>query len=166
MAQGRIELPDEQWAVLRDPKTVTRRHRRPVEDAISGVRSEIMSQLGTANEKLERARKDNDEEAIKVAELEQRRVTDQLTKDEKAAMRDANEAAIVALVERWSYEAPVTLDAVLDILPAPASDALQAAVAPHVSAMFLRTQPDPMSPNQPAPGGGSLESATPSTTAP
>jgi hypothetical protein len=161
----RIDLPGGQWADLRDPHTVTRRLRRPIEDAMGDVRSEIIHQISAANEHLERARKGENAEAIEVAEVEQRRVADQLTRPERAAMREANEAAIVALVAGWSFGGPVTMDAVLD-LPGPAGDALQAAVAPLTSAMFLSTTPDPMNPNRTAPGGGSPESATPSTAVP
>jgi len=161
----RIDLPGGHWAVRRDPATVTRRQRRPVEDAMGDVRGEIINLIAAANEKLEKARQVGDDEAIAVAQTAQRRATDQLTRAERASLRDANEAAIVALLESWSFDGPITLDAVLD-LPGPVGDALQAAVAPLTAAMFLNTTPDPMNPNPTAPGGGSPESETPSTAAP
>lgn len=162
---ARIELPGGHWAELRDAETVTTRQRRPIERAARRVRSDVLNAIGAANGRLEAARKAGDDEAIALAAQDQRRAAEMLNEAERDAMEEANDATAAALVERWSFEAPVTLDSVLD-LPAKVGDALRLAVAPLSNGMFLVTEPDPKNPNPPAPGGGSPDSETPSPEAP
>ncbi len=46
----RIDLPNDQWAELRDPQAVTERQRRPIARALRGVRPEIQERSRAAAE--------------------------------------------------------------------------------------------------------------------
>lgn len=153
-----VSLPDGQSATLRDPHAVSERQRRPVARAMRGVRPDIMQRVNAVSGMPDD--RDGQPTREKAAELQQLQYL--MTADEVAAFSDANDFAVVALIDSWSYGTPVTLDALLD-LPGRIYDELRKAVAPLVGELFVDTSP---SPNAPAPTGASSESAAPSTEAP
>lgn len=153
----RIELPNGQWADLRDPEAVTERQRRPIARAVRGVRPEIVEMQQQAARRPDLP--DGTPGPEKQAAL--RALQHAMTNEEADAYQDAGDLATVALVESWSFSAAITLDGVLD-LPARSLDALRELVAPLASKLFVDTSPDP---NPAAPGGGSNGSATPSAEA-
>ncbi len=67
------------------------------------------------------------------------------------AVLDVQDALVLALVNAWSYEAPVTADSLLD-LPCKALDALRAACFAHRDALTpdFGPTPDPASPTEPS----------------
>lgn len=101
----RVELPDGAWAELQDPRKVPERARRPVLTAQAGLQQYVTGETLTTSP----------------AALQ--------------AFSELNDAMAVALVERWSYPDPVSLDGVLG-LPGDAYDALREAVAPFATALL------------------------------
>lgn len=67
------------------------------------------------------------------------------------AMIDVQDALVVALVDSWSYEAPVSADALLD-LPHKAVTALRVACLAHQSELMpdFGPTPDPATPSVPS----------------
>lgn len=128
MADEKITLPDGGWALLRDPRRVTEKQRRPVTRLQARVAgSEIgalLSKKGTLpDDEFER-------ESLKA-----------LGSDAFTLLDDLNDALIVALVDSWSYDVPVSAEAALD-LSGEAYDALKAACAKHVTALTPDFTPD------------------------
>lgn len=166
-AENLVPLPGGQWAKLRAPEDVSERLRRPFLRALGRVRPEVerlratipplvdrFNALQADSPELESAR----QEVLEATYAFRSAATD----DELDIYDQQNNALIVALVEKWSYEWPITIESVVDRLPWPARDALRAAVAPFGDRLFVNTEPDPLSPNSTAPGGGSPDSETPS----
>ena len=151
----RIDLPNDQWAELRDPQAVTERQRRPIARALRGVRPEIQERSRAAAELPDLD--DGKPGAEKQDALQ--RLQFLMTNEEADAYQTAGDAAAVALIASWSFESEPSMDSLLD-LPARSLDILRRAVAPLVNDLFLDTGP---SPNRPAPTGGSNASATLST---
>lgn len=111
---SRIELPDNQWAELADPRKVSERKRRPWLDAMSEFydsrsTTEGGDRIGAAQQKLWNA---------------------------------AARLAMECMVSSWSFGTEITLDALLD-LPLDAFDALQVAVTPLAMQMLPDYSPDP-----------------------
>lgn len=153
-----VPLPNGQSATLRAPEDVSERLRRPIVRAIRGVRPEIQAQSRAAAEledvpdpQKPGSMVPGPEKQVALAQLQY-----EMTNAEADAYQDATDYAAVALVERWTFEAPVTLDGLLD-LPARTLDALRLVVAPLVNDLFVDTGADP---NPTAPSGGSNGSAT------
>lgn len=151
----RIDLPNGQWAELRDPEAVTERQRRPIARALRGVRPEIQERSRAAADLPDLP--DGKPGPEKQEALQ--RLQFLMTNEEADAYQDAGDFAAVALIGSWSFEPVPSLDGLLD-LPARSLDMLRRAVAPLVNDLFLDTGPDP---NRAAPSGGSNGSATPST---
>jgi hypothetical protein len=120
----KIPLPDDGWALLRDPAKVSERLRRPVTNLAARLQPEIVK--ATAAEEP---------------------VLDPETFDQFQAL---NDLVIVALVEEWSFDRPVTIDSVGD-LPGDAYDMLRRETAKHVNALLpdFSPNPDPASPTGP-----------------
>ena len=98
----RIDLPQGQWAELRDPRVVTERRRRPAKTALYAV--------------------------AKLAEAE-------ATVEAIEAWDDLRVQVAVALIDQWSVNVDVTVDAILD-LPGDVYDALLTAVEPQIMALL------------------------------
>lgn len=118
----RIELPGGAWADIRDPEELSERHRRPVKNLASASVATIA--------RLEGISAGEDMAALGITEEE----ADRLTR--------LQDATIVAVVAAWSYDLPVTADALLD-LPGAAYDALAAATAKTGAEATLDTSPNP-----------------------
>ena len=153
----RVDLPNGQYAILRDPSEVTERQRRPISRASRGIRPEIVERGQVAMTMPDGP--DGKPTPEKQAALFQLQYD--MTNEEADAFTEANDYAAVALVESWSFDNPVTLDGLLD-LPGHALDALREKIGPLVEQLRLDTSP---SPNRAAPSGGSNGFATPSTEA-
>lgn len=117
-----FSLPDGGSAIIRDPKLVTERHRRPVTRLNSRIAGSAVGQLLASKDSMDD--KEFEEEARKL-----------LATDEWELLDELNDALIVALVESWPYPAPITVDGLLDI-PGEAYDALKAETAKHVTALM------------------------------
>jgi hypothetical protein len=98
----RFDLPNGNWADIRDAREVTRKQRKPVQSAYMALRQYR-----------------SEHEPPQVAEGE----TPAFAPEELDLANAINEPMVIALVEAWSYEQPVTLDG-LDEIPAPDADAL------------------------------------------
>lgn len=108
---NKISLPGGAWAVLRDPKQVSERLRRPVTRLAaglnaSGVLKGIEGEDGTG-----------------------------LTVEALDGMSDLNDAICLALVESWSFEQPVTADGLLD-LPGAVYDSLREQASKFTTALL------------------------------
>jgi hypothetical protein len=140
---NRIPLPGG-WADLRPTCDITERMRRPVKrlSAKLGSYPEFMAAVAEARATRDDGQDLTPEEELKIA----------------AAMgaafdvlEELQDQLVVCAVRGWSWEFPVTADAVLD-LPAPALDALRKAVAPYQGALNpdFEPNPDPASPTEPS----------------
>lgn len=108
----RVDLPDG-WAELRDPRKVTVGQRRPAEDAQIDL-------IDAARPDQIEAIKRGDEEALFRIGAPGSLIR---------AMRKLNELLVVALVDSWSFGAPVSIDGLLD-LPGPSYEELLTQAAP------------------------------------
>ncbi len=135
-----VQLPDGQTAHFRDPGQVPERLRRPVSRAL------MSSMRGLDSVEVDPATGD-------VRELTEREIGERMiASGGMDALDDANDLLVLALVTGWSYDAPVTLEALLD-LPGDAYDALREESAPHLWAMLpknFRVDKDPESPTKPS----------------
>lgn len=146
---SRIELPDGEWAELRDPKKVPERLRRPAKAASFEMYRTRQKQLeetaSTASPAAPAAgawgAPPEDEVAPPV---------DDGTGYSLDQITASVDAGIVALVASWSFGDVVTEDTLLD-LPSDAYDAIVAAVTPMIAEMFQTMEPstDPASPSSP-----------------
>lgn len=119
MTIKRENLPGGGWADLRDPADIPERLRRPAraiqmklarDPAFGGVVAEA-SKKGVA------ALKD-------IGEAEAAQMMAQMGDESAGLIDELNDRLIVARVVGWSYEAPVSMDALLD-LPGPDYDRLK-----------------------------------------
>ena len=105
------------WIVLRDPKEVPERLRRPILAKASKV--------GAAAQSIA-----NGEDASTMVD-----------EDTISGMFEFNDLLAIALVQEWSFDAPVSLDALLD-LPSSSYDAIQKVVAPLLEPLMPSFTPD------------------------
>lgn len=131
---GKLDLPDGDWAMLRDPAKVPERLRRPVAIASTGLFADIRAAKAMAS--------------IDVDDVQA--VADTLDGDLFDRFQALNDLVIVALVSEWSFELPISVEAVGE-LPADAYDLLRRETARDVSALMpdFSPSPDPSSPTGP-----------------
>lgn len=124
----KITLPDDGWALLRDPAKVPERLRRPVTSLATRLQPQIRALQAVAD-----AERDGD-----------------LTADAVDRFEELNDLAIVALVAEWSYDFPISVETVGD-LPGDAYDELRRATAKQALALIpdFSPDPDPASPTGP-----------------
>lgn len=151
-------LPSGKSVTLRHPDDVSERLRRPIRQAMLRVRGEIMEAGRNAASAWQNA---TTPEEKKAAETTMMALPSQMTEDEREADALGTDLGIVALVEGWEYEQPISVEGLLD-LPGRDYDALRKLVQPLVNDLFVDASPDP---NPGAPTGGSNGSATHSTEA-
>lgn len=128
MSARRVRLPADGWAELRDVRQVPERLRRPL------LALHVRVAAFVDPERLA---------ALQQADTATALAT--LGPDMAVAlevMSQLNDLMIVAMVGEWSYEAPVTVEAVLD-LPGEAYDRLRLAVAPYVTDLIPDFSPTP-----------------------
>lgn len=126
---NKIDLPDGEWASLRDPKKVPEKLRRPI------MRS-VMAATRQSGDFKKLVDADNPEDIVK-----------DLDPSFLETGAELNDLLVVALVEEWSFETPVTVDAVLD-LPGDVYDELRKTVAPFITDLLpdFGPSPDPKAP--------------------
>lgn len=111
------------WVVLRDPKQVKEKHRRPI------------------------IAKGGEMQGAAV------RVSEEGGSDERdlLALYEFNDLVAVALIEEWSFDLPITTES-LGELPASAYDKVLALTAPLIAGMMpsFEPTPDPDSPTVPS----------------
>lgn len=131
-------LPDGDTATLRDPKLVTERHRRPVTKLQRRLAASPVGQLLASKDKLSEEEFEEQARAL-------------LGSDDYELLDQLNDALVVALVEVWPYNVPVTLDGLLDI-PGEAYDALKVEASKHVSDLMpsFAVSPSEESPTPPS----------------
>jgi hypothetical protein len=107
----------EGWVILRDPKHVAERHRRPI---IAKATS-----MQRAAEKV-------------TSEIEQ---GDGISEEEFLSLYAFNDLVAVALIASWSWKQDVTIDGLLD-LPAKDYDQILKITAPLVTQLMPSFEPD------------------------
>lgn len=124
----KIPLPDDGWALLRDPTKVPERLRRPVTSLATRLQPEIRALQAVADDE-----RDGD-----------------LTAEAIERFEDLNDLAIVALVAEWSYDLAISVATVGD-LPGDAYDVLRRATAKQALDLIpnFGPDPDPASPTAP-----------------
>jgi hypothetical protein len=124
----KIALPGDTWALLRDPKAVTERQRRPVTRLAAGLHASG---------------------ALKGIDAES---GEGLTVEALDGMSDLNDAIVLALVAEWSFDLPITADGLLD-LPGAVYDSLREQTAKFTTALLPDFSPstDDESPSEPSP---------------
>jgi hypothetical protein len=120
----RIELPDNAWAELRNPRTVPERLRRPVTQMMFSIAN---------NQEIQNAEND-----VVNSEL-------------VGIYSELNDLVIVARVAAWSFDLPISVDGVLD-LPGNAYEVLQEKTVENVLDMIpnFGQSNDPESPTKPS----------------
>ncbi|MFG2722715.1 hypothetical protein ACGFW5_31115 [Streptomyces sp. NPDC048416] len=139
---NRIPLPGG-WADLRPVCDITERMRRPIKRLSARLTSypAFLEAIQEAQAKGEGANL-TAEDQLKVAAT---------MGDAFDVLEELQDQLVIAAVRGWSWDFPVTADAVLD-LPTPALDELRAAVAPYQNALNpnFEPSPDPASPTEPS----------------
>lgn len=130
-----VALPDGNTATLRDPKSLSERKRRPLQN--------LSAQLASLPGFAEAASTDDPMKAMVGISSNMGGVL--------ALVSDITDATIIAYVESWSYPAEVTIDAVLD-LPGDVYDVLakETQAASKVTEPNFEPSADPESPTGPA----------------
>ena len=131
-----IELSNGQSAVLRSVEAVTTRQRRPVEKALMQIAQGKAKELLVGTEDLS-----DEAKAEKVAASMDLAMIDQFN--------DLNDLVIMARLESWTFDMPISLDSLLDI-PDIDNKKLKEAVANSVLTM-LPSFTIGMDPNSPTP---------------
>lgn len=139
----KISLPDGGWAMLRDPKQVTERQRRPIDRLQAKINA---SQIGAILFEQKRRIETGEDKASVDRWFEEQYRQLQGTPDYDL-LDEYNDALIVAFVDSWSYDLDVS--AYLD-LPGQVYTALKDACAPLANASTVTFDPgqaaDPQSP--------------------
>ena len=158
----RVEFPSGAHAIMRDPETITERLRRPVRRVQmrigfdSDLQALIRYQAWVAREALaaEKAAADagtefNADEFIPSmpSPVKQQNLTD----DQLDLLSNLTDAVTVALVESWSFDFPVSMDALQDLPDGDYRKLLDAA-SKHRDALLpsFDVDPDPESPTAPS----------------
>lgn len=117
-----LALPNGAHALIRDPEAISQRARRPFEKA----KTQMALLVGEQDDKLPES-----EIALiltrKLIETDQWELADEM-----------NDLMILMFVESWSFEGPVTRDALID-LPGNAYSALMEHCRPMLDRVFLRS---------------------------
>lgn len=139
---NRIPLPGG-WADLRPTCDITERMRRPIKRLSARLTSypAFLEAIQEAQAKGDGANL-SAEDQLKVAAT---------MGDAFDVLEELQDQLVIAAVRGWSWDFPVTVEAVLD-LPTPALDALRKAVAPYQGALNpdFEPNPDPASPTGPS----------------
>ena len=135
----KITLPDGGWASLRDPKKVPERLRRPL---VTLQRRMLGTDMAKAFEGVDDVKSLDESKALDL-------LRPIIASEDYGMLDDINDLLIVALVEEWSFDLPITVEGSLD-LPGDARDALIAACQPLVGPLTGQVEEaditDPTSP--------------------
>lgn len=133
----RINLPDGEWADIRDPKKVPERLRRPVREAALNLQQSLPEDQRRTTVKVSDEPEHVAEEDVQSAfgappvealleqtAEEDKKKAEYLPTAEQQELADVyNEVLIASVVVAWSYEEAVTIEAIRD-LPGDAYDEL------------------------------------------
>lgn len=140
----KIDLPDGEWASLRDPLKVSERLRRPLVRlkerlSVSDMATVYLGMEGVDIDTLDPA-----------AAIEMFRPA--ILSEDADQLAVIDDLVIVALVDEWSFDLPITTDSAQDI-PGDARDAILTACQPLVGPLTGQVTEaevlDPNSPSQP-----------------
>ncbi|MEV5943646.1 hypothetical protein [Streptomyces sp. NPDC051994] len=139
---NRIPLPGG-WADLRPVCDITERLRRPIKRL-----SARLASYPAFMEAIQEAEAKGD--GANMSAADQLKVAATMG-DAFDVLEELQDQLVVAAVRGWSWDFPVTVEAVLD-LPTPALDELRRAVSPYQSALNpnFEPNPDPASPTEPS----------------
>lgn len=114
------------WVVLRDPKMISERMRRPIIAKATAMR--VVANKVTASDG-----------------------EDSFSEEEFLSLYAFNDLVAVAVVSEWSWDTPVSVEGLLD-LPAADYDAVLKITAPLVTELMPKFEPDPdeNSPTEPS----------------
>jgi hypothetical protein len=118
-----LNLPSGGWADVREPDELTTKGRRAIQRALLHISPETR----TALQEIKRLR-DNG-----TAEEDLPKVQDVFSQQDAEASWEANDACVLALVAKWSFEHSITADG-LQELPVADYDKLTAFCAPAIQA--------------------------------
>jgi len=138
----KIELGNGGWAILRDPAAVPVKLRRPVEKMLMAVgRGQAKAALEAKQEAIANAKTGDTVDPSAVAATMDPAVIDQFY--------ELNDLLIVARVESWSFELPISVDSLGDLTQED-YELLQKVAAQNVTSMVpnfgLSNNPDSPTP--------------------
>ncbi len=115
------------WVMLRDPKMVPERLRRPIMAQAASIQ-QVARELTTSIDAESSA-----------------------SKESVLSLYDFNDLVAIALISEWSWDAPVTVEALQD-LPGSEYDEIQKLVSPLIGDLMPDFTPDPAadSPTEPS----------------
>ena len=145
---SRIELPDDAWAEIRDPKKVPERLRRPAKAASFEMYQSRQKALEETASTTTPAAPEGAGAWGAPPTPEPTVEIDDGTSYTLEQIQASVDAGIIALVSAWSFGDEVSEDVLLD-LPSDAYDALVTEVTPLIGEMFQTLEPstDPASPS-------------------
>lgn len=133
----KIEFPGG-WAKLRDPQDVTERQRRPLARV-----QRLLAGSGVGNALIdwhEEHHREPDEDEMRNL------LKPFLADDEMDLFESSNDQLILALVEEWSFDKPITVESIQD-LPGRAYAALREACQPLLQSVLGQSDDDIEDPN-------------------
>jgi hypothetical protein len=138
----KIQLGNDGWAILRDPAAVPVRLRRPVEKMLMAVgRGQAKAALEAQQTAIANAKTGDTIDPSTVAANMDSSVIDQFY--------ELNDLLIIARVESWSFDFPITLDSLGDLTQED-YEVLQTIAANNVTSMVpnfgLSNNPDSPTP--------------------
>jgi hypothetical protein len=138
----KIELGNGGWAILRDPAAVPVKLRRPVEKMLMAVgRGQAKAALEAKQEAIANAKTGDTVDPSSIAATMDPSVIDQFY--------ELNDLLIVARVESWSFELPISVDSLGDLTQED-YELLQKVAAQNVTSMVpnfgLSNNPDSPTP--------------------
>lgn len=142
---NRITLPGGAWADLRPVCDITERMRRPIKRL-----SAKLTSFPAFMEAVQQAEKTRSSSGDALSPQDQLALASSMG-EAFDVLEELQDQLVTAATRAWSWDFPVTVDAVLD-LPTPALDALRKAVSPYQKALNPNFQPnpDPASPTEPS----------------
>lgn len=145
----RVELPENGWAELRQPRKMTERQRRAYTVAATAVTQSLSTVPQTMDPETGQMVMD----------------TTKVGPEQQTLMDDAYDQLMLALIEAWSYPQPIVAESLLE-LPIDAFDALRKAclpLAPEVLPQF-DLSPDPKATTNGSSGQPPVSPATDAST--
>lgn len=144
---------DDQWIELRDPDLVTERLRRPITTRMALLeRHGFTRALLHAKQSEKALAKDDNEQTRQAARAAEESLAEVLTPESLELLNEINDYSAVAIISAWSFDAPVTLDGLLDSVPRWAYDEIRQAVAKPAMALMpdFSASIEPDSPTEPS----------------
>jgi hypothetical protein len=158
----KVDLPSGGWAILRDPDTITVKMRKPLQrvqmrvgfdadlQAVVRYQMRVQRELLAARKAAADAGVEFDDESFEPS-LPQTVKQSALSDEQLDLLGDLATVTTVTLIESWSFDAPVSRDALED-LPPKDFDALVEAAAKYRDDLLpsFDVDPDDNSPTEPS----------------